>query len=63
MILAGALRATPTADLVARIHFVGAQKIAADPESRAFTNVFCRASAQALQAQTLDKLSMRPTPG
>ena len=47
-------------DLVARIHFLGGDKISADPASAAFTNEFCSAEAKALESQTLDKLSRTP---
>ena len=60
LVLAGAISAASAADLIARVHFVGADKISADPNSRAFTNFFCSAEAQALKAQTLDKLSHAP---
>lgn len=57
---AGVVSAAPASDLIARIHFVGAQKISADTNSVAFTNFFCSAEAQALKAQTLEKLSHAP---
>ena len=47
-------------DLVARIHFAGADQISADPNHFAFTNEFCSAEARALESQTLDKLSRVP---
>ncbi len=47
-------------DLVARIHFLGGDKISADPASAAFTNEFCSAEAKTLESQTLDKLSRAP---
>lgn len=47
-------------DLIARIHFLGGDKISADPASAAFTNEFCSAEAKALESQTLDKLSRAP---
>ena len=47
-------------DLVARIHFLGGDKISADPAFAAFTNEFCCAEAKALESQTLDKLSRAP---
>ena len=49
--------ALPEPDLIARIHFAGAQKISADTNSAAFTNEFCSAEAVALRTQTADKLS------
>ena len=56
--LATTLPAQP--DLVARIHFLGGDTIAADPAHSAFTNEFCSAEARALESQTLDKLSHVP---
>lgn len=50
----------PPPDLIARIHFVGAEQISADTNSPAFTNIFCSAEAQALREQTLNKLSLFP---
>ncbi len=44
-------------DLIARIHFLGGDKISADPAHSAFTNEFCSAEAKALENQTLDKLA------
>ncbi|HSY73912.1 MAG TPA: hypothetical protein VK810_00435, partial [Dongiaceae bacterium] len=55
---AAAVQAAPQADLIARIHFAGVEKISADMNSLAFTNEFCSAEAQALKMQTLDKLSV-----
>jgi hypothetical protein len=55
-----AVQAAPPADLIARIHFLGAEKISADANSAAFTNEFCSAEARALESQTLDKLSRVP---
>ena len=49
--------ALPEPDLIARIHFAGAQKISADTNSIAFTNEFCSTEAVALRAQTADKLA------
>ena len=49
-----------TGDLLVHIHFAGAQKIGADPESVAFTNIFNCAEAQVLRGQTLDKLARFP---
>ncbi len=49
--------ALPQPDLIAQIHFAGAQKISADPHSNAFTNEFCCAEAVALRAQTATKLA------
>jgi hypothetical protein len=54
---AGVRGALPSPDLVAQIHFAGAQKISADKNFAAFTNEFCSAEALALRAQTADKLS------
>lgn len=50
--------ALPEPDVIARIHFAGAQKISADTNSAAFTNEFCSAEAVALRQQTADKLSV-----
>jgi hypothetical protein len=50
--------ALPQPDLIAQIHFAGAQKISADKNSAAFTNEFCSVEALALRAQTADKLSV-----
>jgi hypothetical protein len=47
-------------DLIAQIHFAGADRIAADTNSAAFSNEFCSAEARALELQTLDKLSRAP---
>jgi hypothetical protein len=47
-------------DLVARIHFAGAEQISADTNRLAFTNLFCSAEARVLESQTLDKLSRAP---
>lgn len=44
-------------DLIARIHFLGGDKISVDANSRAFTNEFCSAQARAVENQTLDKLA------
>ena len=56
--LAGAVRAAlPQPDLLAQIHFAGAQKIFTAANVNAFTNEFCSAEALALRAQTAGKLS------
>jgi hypothetical protein len=47
--------------VIARIHFAGAARISADRNSAAFANYFCAADAQALESQTLDKLSRAPS--
>ncbi len=49
--------ALPQPDLIAQIHFAGAQKISASKESAAFTDEFSSAEALALRKQTADKLS------
>ena len=54
---AAARAALSQPDLIALIHFAGAQKISADTNAAAFTNEFCSAEALALRAQTADKLS------
>ena len=55
--VAGVRAALPQPDLIAQIHFAGAQKFAADKNSAAFTNEFCSAEAVALRAQTASKLA------
>jgi len=57
LLAVGARAALPQPDLIAQIHFAGAQKISADANVSAFTNEFCSAEALALRAQTADKLS------
>ena len=54
---AGVRAALPSLDLIAQIHFAGAQKISAAANAAAFTNEFCSAEALALRKQTADKLS------
>jgi hypothetical protein len=49
--------ALPQPDLIAQIHFAGAQKISADAQANAFTNEFCSVEALALRAQTATKLA------
>lgn len=49
--------ALPQPDLIAQIHFAGAQKISADTNATAFTNEFCSTEALALRAQTADKVA------
>ena len=60
MAVAVAAGAAPPRDLIAQVHFIGAQQISADTNSTAFTNFFCSAEAQALREQTLNKLSHFP---
>jgi len=55
LLLASSLEAQ--SDLVARIHFLGGDKIAADPNSRSFTNEFSSPEARAFGAGALDKVS------
>src|SRR5258708_7363867 len=55
-----AIKSQAQADLIARIHFLGGDKISTDTNSVAFTNEFCSAEARALENQTLDKLSRTP---
>jgi len=50
----------PVPDLIARIHFTGAERISADTDAVAFTNLWCSPEAQTLREQTLDKLSRAP---
>ena len=54
----GIRAALPQPDLIAQIHFAGAQKISAAANFSAFTNEFCSAEALALRKQTADKLSV-----
>ena len=57
--LAAAARAAlPQPDLIAQIHFAGAQKISADKNAAAFAGEFNSAEARTLRAQTADKLSV-----
>ena len=49
--------ALPQPDLIAQIHFAGAQKFSAAPDVAAFTNEFCSTAALALRNQTADKLA------
>ncbi|HEY2328874.1 MAG TPA: hypothetical protein VGI63_03565 [Verrucomicrobiae bacterium] len=59
LLAAVAVRAAlPQPDLIAQIHFAGAQKISAAANAAAFTNEFCSAEALALRKQTADKLSV-----
>jgi len=57
VVAVGVRAALPQPDLVAQIHFAGAQKFSAAASAAAFTNEFCSAEAVALRAQTADKLS------
>lgn len=52
--------ALPQPDLIAQIHFAGAQRISADKNFPAFTNEFTSVEARVLAAQTLDKLARFP---
>lgn len=49
--------ALPQPDLIAQIHFVGGDKVAADKNYPAFANEFSSAEAQALRKQIADKLA------
>lgn len=60
LVLAVATKSSAQPDLIARIHFAGAEQISADPNHFAFTNEFYSAEARALESQTLDKLSSAP---
>ena len=60
LLVAAARAALPQPDLIAQIHFAGAQKISADKFFPAFTNEFSSAEAHALASLTLDKLSHVP---
>jgi hypothetical protein len=53
----GARAALPQPDLIAQVHFAGAQKLSAAANVSAFTNEFCSAEALALRSQTADKLA------
>jgi hypothetical protein len=57
LLVPAARAALPQPDLIAQIHFAGAQKILAATNSASFTNEFCSAEARALRAQTANKLS------
>jgi hypothetical protein len=57
LVWAIAAPASSPMDPVVRLHFIGAERILSDTNSAAFTNYFCSAEAQAVRAQTLDKLS------
>jgi hypothetical protein len=50
----------PSPDSIARVYFAGAERISADTNAVAFTNLWCSPEAQALRAQTLGKLSRTP---
>ena len=50
--------ALPQPDLIAKIHFAGADKIFADPNATAFTNEFSSPEALALREQTASKLAV-----
>ncbi len=50
----------PSTDLIAQVHFAGAEQISADTNAVAFTNLWCSPEARALRDQTLDKLSRAP---
>jgi hypothetical protein len=60
MVLAAAVKSPAQIDLIARVHFAGADQISADTNHLAFTNEFCSAEARALESQTLDKLAHTP---
>jgi hypothetical protein len=50
----------PSTDLIARVHFAGAEQISTDTNAVAFTNLWCSPEARALRDQTLGKLSRAP---
>jgi hypothetical protein len=52
--------ALPQPDLIAQIHFAGAQKISIDSSYLLFANEFSCAEAKALTSQTFDKLAQAP---
>ena len=58
LVVSGVRAALPQPDLIAQIHFAGAQKISASANANAFTNEFCSAEALALRAQTANRLSI-----
>ena len=58
LVVAATVHAQP--DLIARIHFAGADQISGDTNHLAFTNLFCSVEALALENQTLDRLSRTP---
>ena len=58
LVVSGVYAALPQPDLIAQIHFVGAQKISASANANAFTNEFCSAEALALRIQTANRLSV-----
>lgn len=60
LMLAAAVQAQPRPDLIARLHFAGAEAISTDMNRLTFTNLFYSAEARALASQTLDKLSRAP---
>lgn len=60
VVLLPALQSPAQSDVIARIHFLGGDRIAADPAHIAFTNEFCSPEARALEKQTLDKLARTP---
>jgi hypothetical protein len=60
LVLAAAAKSPAQTNLIARVHFAGADQISADPNHFAFTNLFTSAEARALESQTLDKLSRAP---
>ena len=60
LILAAAANSPAQTDLIARIHFAGVDRISADTNRLAFTNLFCSAEARVLESQTLDRLSRVP---
>jgi len=60
MAAVGTQASPPAADLIARVHFAGAEQISADTNAVAFTNLWCSPEAQALREQTLNKLSRAP---
>jgi hypothetical protein len=55
-----AIQLQAQSDLTARIHFLGGDKISADPGFLTITNVFTSAEARVLERQTLDRMSHVP---
>ena len=60
LVLAAAAKSPAQTNLIARVHFAGADQVSADPNHFAFSNEFSSAEARALESQTLDKLARAP---
>jgi hypothetical protein len=57
LVFVATLQAQTQPDVIARIHFLGGDKISTDKNSAAFANEFSSPQARALENQTLDKLA------